>query len=203
MSEATAPQETPVTKEQIDRLFGEAIPHSKDGYRSYLDVFLSERYRKLHFVRQLNKENQPPIDPQAVQKFFQEGCLVRSIMMGVGGYGLGLLFGSFMFTMRPVDIDTTLPFREQVKQSYKGMGTEVLASAKNFAKIGMVYSLVECFIERGRGRRDLPNALYAGCITGGALAWRGGPWAMAGGCSMFAAFSLGVEYFMHSNESSD
>jgi len=101
----------------------------------------------------------------------------------------------FFFTMKPIETDTSLPFTQQVRASYKGFVPDVLRSAKNFAKLGMMYSLVECFIERARAVNDTKNAVYAGCITGAALARHGGAVGMVGGCSMFAAFSAAIEHF--------
>jgi len=120
---------------------------------------------------------------------------VRSVMMGAGGGVLGILFGAFFFTMKPIETDTTLPFMQQVRASYRGFLPDVLQSAKNFAKLGMIYSLIECFIERARAVNDTKNAVYAGCITGAALARRAGPIGMVGGCTMFAAFSAAIEHF--------
>lgn len=60
----------------------------------------------------------------------------------------GVLFGAFFFTLKPVDVDTTRPFREQFKQQYKTFIPDVARSSKSFAKLGFIYSLVECFIQR-------------------------------------------------------
>lgn len=97
--------------------------------------------------------------------------------------------------MKPTEFDTNAPLRQQIRQSFKGFVPEVLNTSKNFAKLGLVYSLVECFIERDRAIHDTYNAVYAGCITGASLAWRGGVGGMTGGCIMFAAFSGLIEHF--------
>eukprot|EP00922_Rhytidocystis_sp_ex-Travisia-forbesii_P049712 GHVS01073975.1.p1 GENE.GHVS01073975.1~~GHVS01073975.1.p1 ORF type:complete len:233 (-),score=48.40 GHVS01073975.1:970-1668(-) len=177
-------------------------------YRTYLDVFLSDRYRHLRLRPQTIGldvgvlETATPtthsmflVSPAAVEKFFTEGCLCKSIVMGVGGGGLGVLFGSFFFAMKPMDVDTTLPFKQQIKESYKGFGKEVKSTAKSFAKLSFIYSLIECFIERERACHDITNAVYAGCGTGALLAYKAGPVGMAGGCAMFAAFSAAMEHF--------
>ena len=39
---------------------------------------------------------------------------------------------------------------------------------------------------------------YAGCLAGGAMAVRGGPGAMVGGCVGFGAFAYAIELFMNS-----
>lgn len=119
--------------------------------------------------------------------------MVKSLIMGAGGSVLGLLFGTFFFTMKPTDIDTSKPLRDQIRQSYRGFVPEVTKTAKGFAKLGFLYSLFDCAIARERARQDIFTALYAGCLTGGALAWRGGPAAMATGCVGFGAFSAAME----------
>ena len=50
--------------------------------------------------------------------------------------------------MKPVDVDTSLGFRAQLREQYKSFFPEVAATAKNFAKIGALYSLSECLIDR-------------------------------------------------------
>ncbi|KAL8443261.1 hypothetical protein Emag_005986 [Eimeria magna] len=150
---------------------------------------------------------------RAVEAFFRDGCLVRSAFMGLGGGVLaiqseavessftnfrvaelgcmytGILLGSFFFTMKPVDVDTKLSLRAQLKEQYKTFVPEVSATAKNFAKIGALYSLTECLIDRVSSATEgapspLPflywgapllvlGAIYGGCITGALLAIRG------------------------------
>eukprot|EP00922_Rhytidocystis_sp_ex-Travisia-forbesii_P049714 GHVS01073977.1.p1 GENE.GHVS01073977.1~~GHVS01073977.1.p1 ORF type:complete len:260 (-),score=74.07 GHVS01073977.1:607-1275(-) len=191
---------------------------SPQRYRTYLDVFLSDRYRHLRLrppqaigledggggaesaaaaaaSATSSTHSMFSVHPAAVEKFFAEGCLCKSIVMGVGGGGLGVLFGGFFFAMKPMDVDTTLPFKQQIKESYKGFGKEVKSTAKNFAKLSFIYSLIECFIERERACHDITNALYAGCGTGALLAYKAGPIGMAGGCAMFATFSAAMEHF--------
>jgi mitochondrial import inner membrane translocase subunit TIM22 len=130
-----------------------------------------------------------------------ESCLFRGVFSGIAGFGLGLLFGGFFHTMSiEATLQTqTLPFMQQVKESYKGFGAACLRSAKGFGKIGMLYSTVECFIERERATQDTMNAVYGGCVTGAALAWQAGPSGMALGCAGFAAFSGIIEKVTHSS----
>ena len=47
-----------------------------------------------------------------------------------------------------------------------------------------------------RGKSDLSNGVAAGCITGGALAYKAGPQAAAIGCAGFAAFSAAIDAYM-------
>lgn len=45
--------------------------------------------------------------------------------------------------------------------------------AKGFALFGALYSFNECVIEKHRAKHDRYNAAYAGCATGGMLAYSG------------------------------
>jgi len=69
---------------------------------------------------------------------------------------------------------TSLPVREQLRRGFKDMGSRSYSSAKNFALIGTMYSGTECCIEGFRAKSDLTNSVAAGCITGGALAYKAG-----------------------------
>jgi import inner membrane translocase subunit TIM22 len=70
--------------------------------------------------------------------------------------------------------------------------------AKNFGKVGALYSGIECGIEGLRAKNDLVNSVAAGCVTGGVLAKNAGPQAAAGGCLAFAAFSAAIDAYMRS-----
>jgi hypothetical protein len=90
----------------------------------------------------------------------------------------------------------SLPVREQLRRGLKDMGSRSYSSAKNFALIGAVYSGTECCIEGLRAKNDLTNSVVAGCLTGGALAYRAGPQAAVLGCGGFAAFSAAIDAYM-------
>eukprot|EP00951_Prasinocladus_malaysianus_P011726 scaffold86862_cov38-Prasinocladus_malaysianus.AAC.1 len=47
-----------------------------------------------------------------------------------------------------------------------------------------------------RAKHDLKNTAIAGCFTGGALAYGGGPQAMCLGCATLSAFSVMIDRFM-------
>lgn len=153
--------------------------------------YLSNRYLGLQYIRP---------QPKMVQYEFervQGGCTSHAIMGGFMGTGMGLLMGGFFHSMQPMDnIDTTLSTWEQTRLSYRGFGQACFRMARNFGKIGVVYGAVECCLERERASKDVPNAMYAGCVTGGILAFQAGPQAMAFGCAGFAAFSAVIESFM-------
>ena len=76
------------------------------------------------------------------------------------------------------------------------MGSRTFSQAKTFGFIGMAFSGTECAIESLRAKSDLHNSWSAGCITGGALAYKAGPQAAALGCGGFAAFSTAIDWYM-------
>ncbi|EPR62206.1 mitochondrial inner membrane translocase subunit TIM17, putative [Toxoplasma gondii ME49] len=190
-----AVQQNPSTHSSISD-FAVPFSPSERPVEKPMDIFLGDRYRTLNLTPDATTltDEQKQIQQQIllqnkVERFFTEGCLARAAVMGAGGGVLGGLFGAFFFTMKPVDVDTSLPFRDQMRQQYRNFLPEVGRSAKSFAKLGFLYSLAECFIQRERAVHDINNAIYAGCFTGAALSYKGGPWAAAAGCAGFAAFS--------------
>lgn len=98
---------------------------------------------------------------------------------------------------------TELPLRQQLKIGFKDMGTRSWSTAKNFGKVGALFSGIECGIEGFRAKNDLANGVAAGCLTGGILARNGGPGAAAGGCAAFAAFSAAIDAYMRSPPKDD
>jgi len=70
------------------------------------------------------------------------------------------------------------------------MSSKSVSWMKNFAKIGGIFSAVECVVEKTRGKHDIQNAVVSGCVAGAGLAYKQGAAAMAMGCGGFAAFSL-------------
>ncbi|KAG5949007.1 hypothetical protein E4U60_000116 [Claviceps pazoutovae] len=137
-----------------------------------------------------------------------ESCFGKSVMSGVMGFGMGGLFGMFMASMSydtPFGTPLTnsagqtlsaLPLRQQLKHGFKDMGTRSFSMAKNFGKVGALFSGIECGIEGLRAKNDLGNGVAAGCLTGGILAKNAGPQAVAGGCLAFAAFSAAIDAWM-------
>jgi mitochondrial import inner membrane translocase subunit TIM22 len=98
---------------------------------------------------------------------------------------------------------TALPLRQQPKAGFKDLGSRSFSSAKNFGKIGAIFSGTECCIEGFRAKNDLTNGVIAGCITGGVLAAPAGPQAAAVGCAGFAAFSLAIDSYMRRPSETD
>ncbi|KAF4120579.1 mitochondrial import inner membrane translocase subunit TIM22 [Geosmithia morbida] len=150
-----------------------------------------------------------PQDPnvKAIQAAM-ESCMGKAVMSGVMGFGMGGLFGLFMASMSydtpfgspvpganqtPV---SSLPLRQQLKVGFKDMGQRSYSTARNFGKVGALFSGIECGIEGMRAKNDIGNGVAAGCLTGGILARNAGPQAAAGGCVAFAAFSAAIDAYM-------
>ncbi|CDJ58114.1 mitochondrial import inner membrane translocase subunit Tim17 domain-contraining protein, putative [Eimeria maxima] len=170
-------------------------------HRHPMSVFLTPQYRNLSLFRVKTAEDaqrraaalQQLRAQRAVESFLNDGCLLRAATSSVGGGLLGLFLGAFFFTMKPVDVDSCLGLRAQLRQQYKSFVPDVASTAKSFAKIGGLYSLAECIVDKERATHDLRGAIYGGCLTGAALAIKGGPRAMAVGSLGFGAFAAAME----------
>ncbi|CEG71864.1 Mitochondrial import inner membrane translocase subunit tim22 [Rhizopus azygosporus] len=131
-----------------------------------------------------------------------ESCVVKTAMSGAAGFAMGGAFGLFMSSFEyagPVMNEDLVKqtTKQQIKHAFKDMGTRSLSMAKNFGLVGMIYSGTECCIESYRAKNDLYNSVAAGAFTGGLLAAKAGPQAMALGAGGFAAFSLAIDWYMH------
>ncbi|XP_051903933.1 mitochondrial import inner membrane translocase subunit Tim22 [Hippocampus zosterae] len=127
-----------------------------------------------------------------------ESCAFKSILACVGGFVLGGAFGVFTAGIDTnVGFDPKDPLRTPTaREVLKDMGQRGMSYAKNFAIVGAMFSCTECIIESHRGKSDWKNAVYSGCITGGAIGFRAGLKAGVLGCGGFAAFSAAIEYYL-------
>mmetsp|Transcript_37186 Transcript_37186/g.93358 ORF Transcript_37186/g.93358 Transcript_37186/m.93358 type:complete len:187 (+) Transcript_37186:141-701(+) len=133
--------------------------------------------------------------PDPIAELMQN-CLFKSLVSGVMGGALGSVFG-LMFSGQGVE---TYPdgwtTRQKVVHTLRGMGKTMKSSGKQFASIGFCYSLFECLVEKQRGKTDIYNHIAAGALTGAWLGRTGGFSGVAFGAGGFAAFSIGMEYFI-------
>ncbi|BBN14037.1 mitochondrial import inner membrane translocase subunit TIM22 [Marchantia polymorpha subsp. ruderalis] len=79
------------------------------------------------------------------------------------------------------------------KQGFKVALQEGGSSAKTFALLSGVHSVVSCYLRRIRGVEDALNAGIAGCATGLALSTPGSPQALLQSCVSFGVFSYILE----------
>ncbi|KAK8521404.1 hypothetical protein V6N13_077510 [Hibiscus sabdariffa] len=122
-------------------------------------------------------------------------CAVRSVASGVMGGGLGFMMGMFLGALDNPMMQEQMSGRQQLIYNLKQMGTRSWSSAKTFAVMGVVFSAVECVVEKARAKHDTTNTVVAGCVTGGTMSAKAGPKAACVGCVGFAAFSVAIEKF--------
>ncbi|KAI4814487.1 hypothetical protein KUCAC02_003680 [Chaenocephalus aceratus] len=137
-------------------------------------------------------------DEQKMIERGMESCAFKAVLACVGGFVLGGAFGVFTAGIDTnVGFDPKDPLRTpSAREVLKDMGQRGMSYAKNFAVIGAMFSCTECVIESHRGVSDWKNAVYSGCVTGGAIGFRAGLKAGVLGCGGFAAFSAAIEYYL-------
>lgn len=108
-------------------------------------------------------------------------CLVSGLRDGFAGGVMGSVFGFGQGLWK--------------KQGFKGSLKEAGSSAKMFALLSGVHTLVTCCLKKIRGKQDAINAGIAGCATGLVLSTPGNPDALLRSCVTFAAFSYIMDRF--------
>uniref|UniRef100_A0A4X2KM49 Mitochondrial import inner membrane translocase subunit TIM22 n=1 Tax=Vombatus ursinus TaxID=29139 RepID=A0A4X2KM49_VOMUR len=104
-----------------------------------------------------------------------ESCAFKAALACVGGFVLGGAFGVFTAGIDTnVGFDPKDPYRTPTaREVLKDMGQRGMSYAKNFAIVGAIFSCTECLVESYRGKSDWKNSVLSGCITGGAIGFRG------------------------------
>jgi import inner membrane translocase subunit TIM22 len=151
---------------------------------------------------------QPSASPRELPPdvaWISNSCALRATVGTAGGAGMGLLMGIFMGAMSDTTPPVTMiagkdvpqaPFREQMRVVLRATGEKSLYWCKSFAFLTGIFGGSECLVEKYRGKSDVWNSVYSGCITGAALQAKSGPQAAAFGCGGFAMFSLIADKIM-------
>lgn len=108
-------------------------------------------------------------------------CLATGLRDGFAGGIMGSVFGFGQGLWK--------------RQGFKGSLKEAGSSAKMFALLSGVHTLVSCCLRKVRGKHDALNAGIAGCATGLALSTPGSPGVLLRSCVTFALFSFFIERF--------
>uniref|UniRef100_A0A3B0MV06 Mitochondrial import inner membrane translocase subunit, putative n=1 Tax=Theileria annulata TaxID=5874 RepID=A0A3B0MV06_THEAN len=117
----------------------------------YLNVFLSDRYVNYQILGQNLSENELQLQKSAkIQRNVQESCLLRASMIGIGSGVLGSLVGTFLYSinMSNSSVDTEVSVKKEFLKQYKNFVPYVKSTIKSFAKLGFLYSLFECLINK-------------------------------------------------------
>ena len=162
------------------------------------------------FIQRLigaNKQSTYQINPQLIgggispqektMMAAMESCPFKCVISGVGGLGLGAIFGIFtasvdpMSTLNPNKVPT-------IREIAVEMRTRAWSTGKNFAVLGIIFSAFECNIESYRGKTDLYNGFLSGFATGGLLGLRAGLKPGLFGAISFGLFSAAIESMLMS-----
>lgn len=102
-------------------------------------------------------------------------CSFQGLFSAIGGGTIGYAFGAGRSLI--------------MNRKLKGLHAAGIESGSTFALFGGVYAAVSCFCSRIRQRDDYWNGGMAGCVTGVAVAWKGGPVSALQSCIGLGVFS--------------
>jgi import inner membrane translocase subunit TIM22 len=137
--------------------------------------------------------------------WISSSCGGKAAIGVFGGGVMGLLMGVFLGAMSDAQPPVTVingkdvpepPMKEQLRVTARATAQKSMYWCRNFAFITGVFGGSECLVEKYRGKHDVWNSVFSGCITGAAIQAKQGPQAAAMGCGGFAAFSLVIDSFM-------
>jgi import inner membrane translocase subunit TIM22 len=177
------------------------LPSQADSYRSLTETPL-QRFQD--YNPDYLKQQQTFIK---YSNLVGESCLTKTVISIVGGGVLGLGMGVFFTALEAGGGPNTIP-PAPLKNPSKYQAVNILRQtgiqmadrsrfySKSFAIVGGIYSTFDCAVEKYRGKHDRLNSLYAGCMSGGVLAYNTGPKGILIGCAGFAAFSVVIDSLM-------
>ncbi|KAF9807551.1 hypothetical protein IEO21_08166 [Rhodonia placenta] len=131
-----------------------------------------------------------------------ESCAAKTVIAGVGGFGIGAFFSLMSSSFAYEDPllrghpSGELSRTQKASEVFKEMGRGMWRSGKGFGKVGALFAGIECVIESYRAKNDMVNPVAAGFVAGGVLARNAGPKAVLGGGVAFAAFSAAIDLFL-------
>ncbi|KAI6026537.1 mitochondrial import inner membrane translocase subunit TIM22 [Pisolithus microcarpus] len=136
-------------------------------------------------------------------------ALLKPVMAGVGGLGIGAFFSLMSASFAYEDpylrqqTQAGMTNTQKAREVFKEMGRGMWRTGKGFGKVGALFAGIECVIEAYRAKNDMVNPVAAGFVAGGVLARHSGPKAAFGGGLAFAAFSGAIDLFLRRESSDD
>ncbi|WVR05939.1 mitochondrial import inner membrane translocase subunit TIM22 [Kwoniella sp. DSM 27419] len=147
------------------------------------------------------QEMQTALRYQRYLGYAMESCPLKVVLSGGAGFALGGFFSLMSATFAYEDplsrASSNLSTRAATAQVFREMGRNMWSSGKGFAKVGAIYSGVECCIEGYRAKHDITNAIAGGFFSGAILARNSGIKAAVGGGVAFAVFSGAIDWFLN------